>query len=124
MKAVTDNPDLASITGINVERIHVFGFFMGSCIAGLAGVLIAFDQNVFPLMGTNLIIKGFAGAVVGGIYSLPGALLGSYLLGMTEHLGVIFISSAYREAIVFIVLVLFLLFRPQGILGLDKGVRK
>jgi branched-chain amino acid transport system permease protein len=124
MKAVTDNSELASITGIHVARIQLLGFFIGSCIAGVAGVLVAFDQNVTPLMGTNLIIKGFAGSVVGGIFSLPGAMLGSYVLGLVENLGVIFLPSAYKDAVVFVVLLLFLLLRPQGIFGLKKGVRQ
>lgn len=124
MRAVANNPELARTTGINTDRVQTMGFFIGSAIAGAAAVLIALEQNVFPMMGTNLIIKGFAGAVIGGIHSLPGAVLGSYILGLAENIGIIWLPSGYKEAIVFVLLLVFLIIRPHGILGINKGVRQ
>lgn len=124
IKAVTDNPELATITGIAVKKIHRIGFFLGSALAGLAGVLISIDQNVSPLMGTDLIIDGFAASVIGGIFSPLGAMIGGLVVGLSKHFGVLWLSSSYQEAIVFVLLVVFLLFRPEGLFGLYKGVRK
>jgi len=123
MRAVADNPELAGTTGINAKRIQTYSFFIGSALAGVAAVLIGLEQNVTPHMGTNLIIKGFAGAVVGGIHSLPGAVLGSFILGLAENLGIIWLPSGYKEAITFVLLLIFLIVRPQGILGINRGVR-
>lgn len=118
MRAVADNKEVAEIVGIPARRIYVWSFIIGSVIAGVAGILVGLEQNLEPVMGTNLIIKGFTGAIVGGIGSVPGAVLGSFLLGAAENFGIWFLPSGYKDAIAFIVLFLFLLIRPQGILGL------
>lgn len=123
MRAVSDNPELASISGINTGRIQALGFFIGSCIAGAAAILIGLEQNLTPFMGTNLIIKGFAGAVIGGIHSLPGAVFGSFFVGMAENVGIIWLPSGYKEAIVYGLLLLFLILRPRGIFGVNRGAR-
>lgn len=124
MRAVSDNPDLARITGIDVVRVQATSFAIGSALAGVAGILIALEQTLLPSMGTNLIIRGFAGAVIGGVGSIPGAFLGSYILGFVENFGIWFVDSSYKELISFTVLLLFLFFRPTGVLGIDKGTRK
>ncbi len=123
IRAVSDNPELASISGINTGRIQAVGFFIGSCIAGVAAILVGLEQNLTPFMGTNLIIRGFAGAVIGGVHSLPGAVLGSFFVGMAENIGIIWLPSGYKEAIVFAILLLFLIVRPRGIFGINRGVR-
>ncbi|MBT4221140.1 MAG: branched-chain amino acid ABC transporter permease [Candidatus Magasanikbacteria bacterium] len=124
MRAVADNLELAKINGINTKKVQYIGFGIGSALAGLAGVLIALEQNVNPTMGTGLMLKGFTGAIIGGITSLPGAVLGSYLLGIIENFGIWYLPSGYKDAIAFVLLLLFLLVRPQGILGIKKGVRQ
>lgn len=123
MRAVADNKELASIMGVNSRRIADYSFFIGSVLAGVAGVLIGLEQNLSPIMGTNLIIKGFTGAVVGGIGSVPASILGSYIVGLVENYGVWFLPSGYKDAIAFVLLFLFLLFRPFGLFGKDKGVK-
>lgn len=123
MRAVSDNPELASISGINTGRIQALGFFIGSCIAGVAAILVGLEQNLTPFMGTNLIIKGFAGAVIGGIHSLPGAVFGSFFVGMAENVGIIWLPSGYKEAIVYGLLLLFLILRPRGIFGVNRSAR-
>ncbi|MDD3975547.1 MAG: hypothetical protein PHN22_00060 [Candidatus ainarchaeum sp.] len=75
-------------------------------------------------MGSNLMIKGFTGAVIGGITSVPGAIIGSFLLGIVENLGIWFLPSGYKDAIAFTLLFIFLLFKPNGILGINKGHKK
>ncbi len=120
MRAVADNVDLANIIGINAKKICYLSFIIGTALAGIAGILVALEQNIEPSMGTGLIIKGFTGAIIGGIGSVPGSILGSYLLGLVENFGIWFLPSGYKDAIAFSLLFIFLLFKPAGILG-SKG---
>lgn len=120
MRAVADNKDAAEIVGISAERIYSWSFAVGSAIAGAAAILISMEQNITPAMGTNLMIKGFTGAIIGGVGSVPGAILGAFLLGLVENFGIWFLPSGYKDAIAFTLLFAFLLFRPQGILGFKK----
>jgi len=121
MRAVADNKDVAEIVGISSEKIYSYSFIIGSLIAGIAGILVGLEQNLEPAMGTNLMIKGFTGAVIGGIGSVSGAILGSFLLGFTENYGIWFLPSGYKDAIAFTLLFIFLLFKPRGILGKKWG---
>lgn len=120
MRAVADNKDVAEVVGISSEKIYSWSFIIGSAIAGIAAILVGLEQNLEPTMGTNLMIKGFTGAIIGGIGSVPGAVLGSFLLGFAENFGIWFLPSGYKDAIAFVILFIFLLFRPQGILGIRK----
>lgn len=124
MRAVSDNKDVAEIVGISAEKIYSKSFLIGSAIAGVAAILVGLEQNLEPMMGTNLIIKGFTGAIIGGIGSVPGAILGSFLLGFAENFGIWFLPSGYKDAIAFVILFAFLLFRSQGILGIKRSVQK
>ena len=117
MKAVADNKDVAEIVGISAKKIYAWSFIIGSGIAGVGGILVGLEQNLEPTMGLNLMIKGFTGAIIGGVGSVPGAILGSFLLGLIENFGIWVLPSGYKDAIAFIILFIFLIFRPQGILG-------
>lgn len=123
MRAVADNKELASIVGIPEKKVAAKSFVIGSMIAGIAGILIGLEQNLEPAMGTMLMVKGFTGAVIGGVTSVPAAIAGSYLLGFAENFGIWWLPSGYKDAIAFLLLFLFLLFRPSGIFGVDKGVK-
>lgn len=120
MRAVADNKDVAEVVGISSEKIYSWSFIVGSAIAGIAAILVGLEQNLEPMMGTNLMIKGFTGAIIGGIGSVPGAVLGSFLLGLAENFGIWFLPSGYKDAIAFVILFIFLLFRHQGILGIKR----
>lgn len=124
MRAVSDNPELASIIGISHKRISDYSFIIGSGLAAIAGILIALEQNLQPTIGTYFIIKGFTGAIVGGITSVPGSIIGSYLLGIAENYGIWFLPSGYKDAIAFVLLFIFLLFKPTGLFGINKGVKQ
>jgi branched-chain amino acid transport system permease protein len=124
MRAVADAPELASVIGINRVRIGDYSFIIGSALAAIAGILIGLEQSLEPTMGTTLIIKGFTGAVIGGITSVPAAVLGSYLLGLVENFGIWYLPSGFKDAIAFVLLFIFLLFKPTGIFGINKGVKK
>lgn len=124
MRAVADNKELASIIGINHRRVADYSFIIGSCLAGIAGILIGLEQNLYPTMGTMLIIRGFTGAVIGSIEFVPGAIVGSYILGLAENLGIAVLPSGYKDAIAFVLLFIFLLFKPNGLFGVSKGIKK
>jgi branched-chain amino acid transport system permease protein len=117
MRALADNKDIAQTVGINPEKIYTLTFIIGSLLAAIAGMLIGIEQNLQPTMGVNLIIKGFTGAVIGGMFSVPGAVLGAFVVGLAENIGIWWLPSGYKDAITFALLFAFLLFRPQGILG-------
>ncbi len=123
MRAVSDNKELASIIGINYNKIYVLSFLIGSFLAGIAGILIALEQNITPNFGTGLMIKGFTGSIIGGISSVPAAVAGSYILGIAENFGIAVLPSGYKEAISFILLFLFLLLRPEGIISLGRRIK-
>lgn len=124
MRAVSNNKDVAEIVGISSEKIYAYSFIIGSAIAGIAGILIGLEQNLEPVMGTNLMIKGFTAAIIGGIGSVSGAVLGAFLLGFAENFGIWYLPSGYKDAIAFVLLFIFLLFRPKGILGIKKEGEK
>lgn len=124
MRAVSDNPEAAEIVGISASKIYAWAFVIGSLIAGVASILISLEQNIEPSMGTGLMIKGFTAAVIGGLGSVPGAILGAFLLGFAENFGTWYLSSGYKDAIAFVLLFLFLLFRPNGILGIKYNNQK
>jgi branched-chain amino acid transport system permease protein len=124
MRAVSYDKDTASLMGINVNMVISLTFGIGSALAGAGGVLfgIAYPQ-INPFMGIMPGLKSFVAAVLGGIGSIPGALLGGLIMGVVETMSSAFISSTMRDAIAFSILILVLLFKPTGLLG-KKGSEK
>jgi len=117
LRAVAANPDLARVNGIDADRAILAAFAIGSALAGLAGILVALDVDMTPTMGMAAFMPAVVAVIVGGVGSVPGVALGALLIGLAQHLGVWKISSQWQDAIVFIVLLVFLLARPQGFLG-------
>lgn len=118
MRAVSYNLDAAKLMGISTDRIIATTFAIGSALAAAAGVLIGMQiPKIDPLMGILYGLKAFVAAVLGGIGSVPGAVLGGLLIGTSEVMVVGYLSSTYRDAIAFGILILVLILRPQGILG-------
>jgi branched-subunit amino acid ABC-type transport system permease component len=122
MRAVADDREAAQICGINPEKIILWTFVLGSGFAVVAGILMGLEQNLEPNMGMSAILKGITAAIVGGIGSVSGGMLGGFILGFAENFGIWFLPSGYKDAIAFVILVLFLLFRPNGILGIKKRI--
>jgi branched-chain amino acid transport system permease protein len=118
MRAVSFNLDAAKLMGISTDKIIAITFALGSALAAAAGVLIGMQiPKIDPLMGINYGLKAFVAAVLGGIGNIPGAVLGGLLIGASEVMVVGYLSSTFRDAIAFGILILVLLLRPQGILG-------
>ncbi|MCG2695117.1 branched-chain amino acid ABC transporter permease [Candidatus Parcubacteria bacterium] len=116
VKAIGDDEEVAKIVGIDTNKIIGYVFFIGSAIAGLAGILIGFDTGIEPVMGLKLILKGVVASIIGGVGNVYGGVLGAFFLGFVENFGIWKLSGEWKEAIAFVVLILFLLFRPRGIL--------
>ena len=124
MRAVADDPLAASVVGINPERSILAAFAIGSALAGAAGILISLETNIEPTMGMNAILKGIIASIIGGIGSIPGAIFGGRFLGIAENLGIWKISAGWKDCIAFVILIVFLLVRPGGIMGIKtKGER-
>jgi branched-chain amino acid transport system permease protein len=118
MRATSDDMTIASVVGIKVDRVVSSVFAIGSGLAAVAGILIAFETNLNPTMGFFIGIKAFASAVVGGIGSVRGAMLGGFIIGFSENFGIWFIPTGYKNSVAFVILVLVLIIRPSGIFGM------
>jgi branched-chain amino acid transport system permease protein len=122
MRAVSFDMTAASLMGISVNKIISFTFALGSILAGVGGILYASAYpRVDPYMGMMPGLKAFVAAVLGGIGSIPGAMLGGFILGIAETLTKGFISSQFADAVSFSILIIVLLIKPTGILG--KNIR-
>ena len=118
IRATAQNKDAAALMGVNIDRIIALTFALGSGLGGAAGVLVGVYYNAFyPTMGFMAGLKAFTATVLGGLTSVPGAVLGGLILGVAENLGAAYISSGYRDLIAFVILILVLLIKPSGIFG-------
>jgi branched-chain amino acid transport system permease protein len=118
MRAISQDKVTASLMGISVNRVISFTFAIGSAMGGMAGVLVGLYYNaIFPTMGYIAGVKAFAAAVLGGIGSVPGAMLGGGVLGIAEVMGAGYLSSEYRDGISYGVMILVILFKPSGLIG-------
>ena len=118
IRAVSDDPIGARVVGINSEKVILTAFALGSALAGVAGILISLETNIEPTMGFNAILTGIIASIIGGIGSIPGALFGGLFLGLAENLGIWKIQAGWKDAIAFAILIIFLLLRPSGIMGI------
>ncbi len=124
MRAVAENERTARILGIDVERVVTISFMISSALGAVAGVLYALQFNaVSPDLGHAVELKGLAVIILGGLGSIPGAVVGGYLLGLAEVGTIANVGSSYKDAAAFIVLFVILLVRPRGLLG-RKAVRE
>jgi len=117
MRAVADNPTLASLKGIDAVAVARLATFVGMGLAGLGGMLIGMDTSVDPLTGYRVVLSVFAAAVVGGLGSIPGAVAGAFVVGVGEELSGLLLDASYRTAVGFAAILLVLSFRPRGLFG-------
>lgn len=120
VRATAQNPDSAALMGVNVARIDMITFGLGTALAGAAGVLLAPSLYLYPTVGEILIVKCFVIVVLGGLGSIPGAIAGGVLLGVVESLGAVYVSVAYKDAIGFVLFLGVLLLRPAGLFGVGR----
>jgi branched-chain amino acid transport system permease protein len=122
IRAVAADAELARVAGIDSDHVILWAFAIGSALAGMAGILVAVDVDMTPTMGMNVLMMAVVAVIVGGVRSIPGIVLGALLIGFAQNFGTWWLSSQWQDAIVFAILLVFLLFRPHGFLG--RMVRK
>ena len=117
MQATADNPKAARLVGVKVEQVHMLSFGVGAAVAGAAAALMAPITLLYPDIGFGLFIKGFAAAVLGGLNSMGGALLGGLIIGIVESLAGGYIATSFLEVSAFVVIMITLIVKPSGLLG-------
>jgi branched-chain amino acid transport system permease protein len=121
MRAISFNLPAAKLMGVPADRTISLTFAIGSALAAAGGILFGLDQTKLePLMGNMIGLKAFIAAVLGGIGNIRGAAIGGLLIGVAELMTAGYVSSDYRDAITFVILIVILLFRPQGLLGVVR----
>lgn len=122
MRAVSADAEAAQLMGIDVDRVISFTFVLGSSLAGVAGVLVGIYYNsISPTMGVAQGLKAFVAAVVGGVGSIPGAMVGGYLIGLLETIVTYLGGTMYKDAVVYGLLIVILLVLPAGLFGKNTG---
>lgn len=118
LRAVAQDRDAAAQLGVRTGNVRLLAFGLAGALGAISGILVAlYFKSVFPQMGLPFALKGFAAAMLGGLTSIPGAVLGGMMLGVVETLASAYVGEGFRDLVAFSVLLLFLLFRPQGLLG-------
>jgi len=120
IRATNSNPELALASGINIDRIILVTWFIGAGLAAIAGIFRAANTQIWPMTGWDIILPMFAVAILGGIGNFYGSIVSAYIIGLAENLGVVLLmalglSTSYRIAIAFIILILTLIIRPEGL---------
>ena len=123
MQATADNPKAAKLVGLRVDRVYMYTFGVGSAVAAAAAVLMAPLTLLYPDIGFMLFVKAFAAAVLGGLTSIPGAVVGGFLIGIIEQLAAGYLHTAMQEVAAFIVIMIVMIFIPTGLFGLGR-IRK
>lgn len=116
LRSVSFDRDTAGLMGIHVTRTIQFAFIVSGALGGLAGVFLGINYTLYPTLG-SLVVKGFIASVIGGLGSMSGAIMGAVLLGLIETLLIHFVGSGYTPVFTFLIMLVFLLVRPQGIAG-------
>jgi branched-chain amino acid transport system permease protein len=124
IRAVADNPSLATVFGVDKDRINIYIFFIGSGLAAIAAGLISFESGVRPTMGFSIMFIALVAVIIGGIGYLPGAAAGGILVGLLQTLALWPLSARWQDIVVFGVLIALLLIRPQGLFGSTQVVRR
>jgi branched-chain amino acid transport system permease protein len=117
IRAVASNPELATAVGINSSQVYLMVFGLGSGLAGVAGIVRAYDIGLEPVVGLQLAIIAAVGVIIGGIGSMPGAAVGGLALGLTQTLAAIMFGGQWGQPVAFMMLLVIILFRPYGLLG-------
>jgi branched-chain amino acid transport system permease protein len=122
MRAVSQNREACAAMGIDVQRVAIATFAIGTALVGVAAALAAPLSNITPTMGTLLTIKAFAAVIMGGFGRVSGAIISAFILGIAESFAIQYISSGYVDAVAFLIMIATLLFRPYGLFGRSVGI--
>jgi len=117
IRAISSNEELSNIFGINSNRVILWSFGIGSALAAIAGILVAIDTDMTPTMGFNLLLYGVVAMIIGGVGSTWGLVGGALLLATAQHLSAYYIDSKWMDAVAYIILILFLIWKPLGFSG-------
>jgi branched-chain amino acid transport system permease protein len=117
VRALSDHPELALALGLNTGRLYLFISILGAALAGIAGIFVALDVGVTPVMGWDAVLVAAVAVIIGGVGYLPGAGIAALLVGVIQNLSVLKISAQWQNTITFGILILFLIIRPKGIFG-------
>ncbi|WP_109144226.1 branched-chain amino acid ABC transporter permease, partial [Bradyrhizobium sp. SUTN9-2] len=122
MRATFQDHDTASLMGVNVDMIYTSTFAIGSSLAAAAGALLGPVYVIFPQMGDLAAVKAFAIVILGGLGNITGAVIGGFILALAEELGAGYVSSGYRDAMGFLIIIAVLIFRPTGLFARAERV--
>jgi branched-chain amino acid transport system permease protein len=122
MRAMSQNREACAVVGVDVQQVAMATFALSAALAATAAVLVSPLFNIFPDMGTALTLKAFAAVVAGGFGYVNGAIAAAFLIGVVEALGAGYVSYAYKDAFAFVIMILVLLWRPQGLFGRRIGI--
>ena len=117
MRATANNPDLAQVRGINTERVIAWTWILGASLAAAGGVMYGLASQLRPEMGWTLLLPMFAAAILGGIGNPIGAVVGAIIIGIAQQVSASFLDPAYGPAVAFVLLVIVLVLRPNGLFG-------
>ncbi|MCK5552641.1 MAG: branched-chain amino acid ABC transporter permease, partial [Deltaproteobacteria bacterium] len=117
MRATADNMELARVSGIDTERVIIWTWGIGGALVAAGGILYGIDVQLHPYMGWNFLLPLFAATILGGIGNMYGALVGALVMGVAQQVSTAYLLPTYKPAVAFIVMILILLVRPQGIFG-------
>ena len=117
MRATSDNPDLARVSGIDTDQVIRWTWAIGGALVAIAGVLLAIQAQLKPELGFTILLPLFAATILGGIGSPQGALVGAMIVGVTQEVSVEFVAPGYKFAVAFVILIIILLLRPSGLFG-------
>ncbi|WP_439521387.1 branched-chain amino acid ABC transporter permease [Marivita sp.] len=120
LRAVAENPSLAQVSGINLDRIIVLIWLIGGGLAAAAGVFYGLTNQINPVLGRDLVLPIFAATIVGGIGSIYGAVLGGFLVGLASNLALVILPSGYSPAVPFLIILAVLIIRPHGLFGEER----
>lgn len=124
LRAVAENRSMAQLMGIRVQRLNMLAFGIGAALTGIAGALLSPFTSVFPTIGSMYTLVAFVIVVLGGLGNMVGAFLGGLFIGLVESFSGTYISPALKEAAYFVIFILVLMVRPQGLFGMEKGTEE
>jgi len=124
LRALRDNPDLVVTLGVNVKKVRQIVFALGSFLAGTAAILLGLDVGIDPQIGLSALLAGAVGVIIGGVGFFEGAALGGLSLGVLQSLVIWQTSARWQEAVTFGILILFLVFKPEGLLGQKRRLEE